>query len=119
MGLGWKSSYGSGKGRDTISSGIEGAWTANPIQWDNGYYEQLLGYEWELTKSPAGAYQWTAVDLSEEQMAPDAEDSSIKVKTMMTTADMALRVDPEYEKISRRFYENMEEFQDAFARAWA
>lgn len=118
MGLGWKSSYGSGKGRDTISSGIEGAWTANPIQWDNGYYEQLLGYEWELTKSPAGAYQWTAVDLSEGQMAPDAEDSSIKVKTMMTTADMALRVDPEYEKISRRFYENMEEFQDAFARAW-
>ncbi|MFC4713680.1 catalase/peroxidase HPI [Planococcus dechangensis] len=118
QGLGWKSSHGSGKGRDTISSGIEGAWTANPIQWDNGYYEQLLGYEWELTKSPAGAYQWTAVDLSEEQMAPDAEDSSIKVKTMMTTADMALRVDPEYEKISRRFYENMEEFQDAFARAW-
>jgi catalase-peroxidase len=94
QGLGWKSSHGSGKGRDTISSGIEGAWTANPIQWDNGYYEQLLGYEWELTKSPAGAYQWTAVDLSEEQMAPDAEDSSIKVKTMMTTADMALRVDP-------------------------
>lgn len=118
MGIGWKSSHGSGKGRDTISSGIEGAWTANPTQWDNGYYEQLLGYEWELTKSPAGAYQWTAVDLSEGQMAPDAEDSSIKVKTMMTTADMALRVDPDYEKISRRFYENMDEFQDAFARAW-
>lgn len=118
MGIGWKSTYGSGKGRDTISSGIEGAWTANPTQWDNGYYEQLLGYEWELTKSPAGAYQWTAVDLSEGQMAPDAEDASIKVKTMMTTADMALRVDPDYEKISRRFYENMDEFQDAFARAW-
>lgn len=118
MGLGWKSSYGSGKGRDTISSGIEGAWTANPTQWDNGYYEQLFEYEWELTKSPAGAYQWTAKDLSEHQMAPDAEDSSIKVKTMMTTADMALRMDPEYEKISRRYYENMEEFQDAFARAW-
>ncbi|QMT17429.1 catalase/peroxidase HPI [Planococcus maritimus] len=118
MGIGWKSTYGSGKGRDTISSGIEGAWTANPTQWDNGYYEQLLGYEWELTKSPAGAYQWTAIDLSEGQMAPDAEDSSIKVKTMMTTADMALRVDPDYEKISRRFYENMDEFQDAFARAW-
>ncbi|WP_142830424.1 catalase/peroxidase HPI [Planococcus soli] len=118
LGMGWKSSYGSGKGRDTISSGIEGAWTANPIQWDNGYYEQLFGYEWELTKSPAGAYQWTAKDLSEEQMAPDAEDSSIKVKTMMTTADMALRMDPAYEKISRRYYENMEEFQDAFARAW-
>ncbi|MDQ0429215.1 catalase-peroxidase [Planomicrobium stackebrandtii] len=118
LGMGWKSTYGSGKGRDTISSGIEGAWTANPIQWDNGYYEQLFGYEWELTKSPAGAYQWTAKDLSEEQMAPDAEDSSIKVKTMMTTADMALRMDPAYEKISRRYYENMEEFQDAFARAW-
>lgn len=118
MGMGWKSSYGSGKGRDTISSGIEGAWTANPIQWDNGYYEQLLGYEWELTKSPAGAYQWTAKDLPEDHMAPDAEDASIKVKTMMTTADMALRMDPEYEKISRRYYENMDEFQDAFARAW-
>ncbi|WP_422124645.1 catalase/peroxidase HPI [Planococcus sp. X10-3] len=118
QGLGWKSSHGSGKGRDTISSGIEGAWTANPTQWDNGFFEQLLGYEWELTKSPAGAYQWTAKDLSEEQMAPDAEDSSIKVKTMMTTADMALRTDPAYEKISRRYYEDMEEFQDAFARAW-
>ncbi|ANU14600.1 Catalase [Planococcus halocryophilus Or1] len=118
QGLGWKSSYGSGKGRDTISSGIEGAWTANPTQWDNGYYEQLFGYEWELTKSPAGAYQWTAIDLSEEQMAPDAEDASIKVKTMMTTADMALRMDPVYEKISRRYYENMDEFADVFARAW-
>lgn len=118
MGMGWKSSYGSGKGRDTISSGIEGAWTANPIQWDNGYYEQLFGYEWELTKSPAGAYQWTAKDLPEDHMAPDAEDPSIKVKTMMTTADLALRMDPAYEKISRRYYENMDEFQDAFARAW-
>lgn len=118
QGLGWKSSHGSGHGRDTISSGIEGAWTANPTQWDNGFFEQLFEYEWELTKSPAGAYQWTAKDLSEHQMAPDAEDSSIKVKTMMTTADMALRMDPAYEKISRRYYENMEEFQDAFARAW-
>jgi len=118
QGLGWKSSYGSGKGRDTISSGVEGAWTANPTQWDNGYYEQLFGYEWELTKSPAGAYQWTAKDLSEEQMAPDAEDASIKVKTMMTTADMALRMDPVYEKISRHYYENMDEFADVFARAW-
>ncbi|AIY06937.1 catalase/hydroperoxidase HPI(I) [Planococcus sp. PAMC 21323] len=118
MGIGWKSSYGSGKGRDTISSGVEGAWTANPTKWDNGYYEQLFGYEWELTKSPAGAYQWTAKDLSEHQMAPDAEDASIKVKTMMTTADMALRMDPVYEKISRRYYENMDEFADAFARAW-
>ncbi|WP_084243471.1 catalase/peroxidase HPI [Planomicrobium okeanokoites] len=118
QGIGWKSTYGSGKGRDTISSGIEGAWTANPTQWDNGFFEQLFGYEWELTKSPAGAYQWTAKDLPEDHMAPDAEDSSIKVKTMMTTADMALRMDPTYEKISRRYYENMEEFQDAFARAW-
>ncbi|ANU26940.1 catalase/peroxidase HPI [Planococcus versutus] len=118
QGIGWKSTYGSGKGRDTISSGIEGAWTANPTQWDNGYYEQLFEYEWELTKSPAGAYQWTAKDLSEHQMAPDAEDASIKVKTMMTTADMALRMDPAYEKISRRYYENMDEFADAFTRAW-
>lgn len=118
QGLGWKSSYGSGHGRDTISSGIEGAWTANPTQWDNGFFEQLFEYEWELTKSPAGAYQWTAKDLPEHHMAPDAEDTSVKVKTMMTTADMALRVDPAYEKISRRYYENMEEFEDAFARAW-
>ncbi|ANU09425.1 catalase/hydroperoxidase HPI(I) [Planococcus antarcticus DSM 14505] len=118
QGIGWKSTYGSGKGRDTISSGVEGAWTANPTKWDNGYYEQLFGYEWELTKSPAGAYQWTAKDLSEHQMAPDAEDASIKVKTMMTTADMALRMDPAYEKISRRYYENIDEFADAFSRAW-
>lgn len=118
QGIGWKSKYGSGKGRDTISSGIEGAWTANPTKWDNGYFEQLFDYEWELTKSPAGAYQWTAKNLPESHMAPDAEDASIKVKTMMTTADMALRMDPSYEKISRRYYENMDEFADAFARAW-
>ena len=118
QGLGWISSHGSGKGSDTISSGIEGAWTSNPTQWDNGFFEQLFEYEWELTKSPAGAYQWTAVGQTEEHMAPDAEDSSTRVKTMMTTADMALRMDPIYEKISRRFYENPEEFADAFARAW-
>ncbi|OLN22432.1 catalase/peroxidase HPI [Domibacillus antri] len=118
QGLGWLSKHGKGKGRDTISSGIEGAWTANPAKWDNGFFEQLLGYEWELTKSPAGAYQWQAIDLPEDHMAPDAEDASIKVKTMMTTADMALRVDPAYEKISRRYYESPEEFADAFARAW-
>ncbi|MDX1770984.1 MAG: catalase/peroxidase HPI [Planococcaceae bacterium] len=118
QGIGWKSTYGSGKGRDTISSGIEGAWTANPTLWDNGYFEQLFDYEWELTKSPAGAYQWTAKNLPDDHMAPDAEDDSIKVKTMMTTADMALRMDPSYEKISRRYYENMNEFADAFARAW-
>jgi catalase-peroxidase len=118
QGLGWLSTHGSGKGRDTITSGIEGAWTANPTQWDNGYFELLFGYEWWLTKSPAGAYQWLAVDPDEKHLAPDAEDPSKRVPTMMTTADMALRFDPVYEKISRRFYENPEEFADAFARAW-
>ncbi|TFD94435.1 catalase/peroxidase HPI [Jeotgalibacillus sp. R-1-5s-1] len=118
QGFGWKSTYKSGKGRDTISSGIEGAWTANPTKWDNGYYDLLFGYEWELTKSPSGAYQWKAVGQTEEHMAPDAEDPSVKVPTMMTTADMALRMDPEYEKISRRFHQNPDEFADAFARAW-
>lgn len=118
MGLGWLSTHGSGKGRDTITSGIEGAWTANPTQWDNGFFELLFGYEWELTKSPAGAHQWVAVNPAEEHLAPDAEDASVRVPTMMTTADMALRVDPAYEKISRRYYENPEEFADTFARAW-
>ncbi|MFC0215728.1 catalase/peroxidase HPI [Paenibacillus chartarius] len=118
QGLGWLSTHGSGKGRDTITSGIEGAWTANPTQWDNGYFEMLFGYEWELTKSPAGAHQWAPVNPAKEHLAPDAEDSSVRVPTMMTTADMALRVDPEYEKISRRFYENPDQFADAFARAW-
>ncbi|HZG16294.1 MAG TPA: catalase/peroxidase HPI [Candidatus Bathyarchaeia archaeon] len=118
MGLGWISTHGSGKGRDTIGSGIEGAWTANPTQWDNGYFELLFGYEWELTKSPAGAHQWVAVNPAEEHLAPDAEDASVRVPTIMTTADLALRVDPVYEKISRRYYENPEEFADAFARAW-
>lgn len=118
MGLGWQSTHGSGKGRDTISSGIEGAWTTNPTQWDNGFFELLFGYEWELTKSPAGAHQWVAVNPADEHLAPDAEDASVRVPTMMTTADMALRMDPAYEKISRRFYENPEEFADAFATAW-
>ena len=118
QGLGWISTHGSGKGRDTITSGIEGAWTANPTQWDNGFFELLFGYEWELTKSPAGAHQWVAINPAENHLAPDAEDSSVRVPTMMTTADMALRIDPTYEKISRRFYENPEEFTDVFARAW-
>ncbi|OLO25609.1 catalase/peroxidase HPI [Alkalihalophilus pseudofirmus] len=118
QGLGWLSTHGSGKGRDTITSGIEGAWTANPTQWDNGYFDLLFKYQWWLTKSPAGAYQWLAVDPDEEDLAPDAEDPSVRVPTMMTTADMALRYDPEYEKISRRFHENPEEFADVFARAW-
>ncbi|WP_372631174.1 catalase/peroxidase HPI [Cohnella sp.] len=118
QGLGWISTHGSGKGRDAITSGIEGAWTANPTQWDNGFFELLFGYEWKLTKSPAGAHQWTPIDPAVEHLAPDAEDPSIRVPTIMTTADMALRVDPAYEKISRRFYENPDEFADAFARAW-
>ncbi len=118
MGLGWISSHGSGKGRDAITSGIEGAWTPNPIQWDMGYFDVLFGYEWELVKSPAGAWQWTPKDLKEEDMAPDAEDASQRKPIIMTTADMAMRMDPIYEPISRHFHENPEEFADAFARAW-
>ena len=118
MGFGWTSSYASGKGRDTITSGFEGAWTANPTQWDNGYFDLLFGYEWELVDTPAGAKVWHAIDPKDEDLAPDAEDPSIKVPTMMTTADMALREDPEYRKISKHFHENPEEFADAFAEAW-
>ena len=118
MGLGWKNTYASGKGRDTITSGIEGAWTANPTKWDNGYFDLLLGYEWELVKSPAGAHQWHAINPKQEDLAPDAQDGSIKVPTMMTTADMAMREDPAYKVISKRFHENPDQFQDAFARAW-
>ena len=118
MGLGWKNSYESGKGGHTITSGIEGAWTANPTQWDNGYFDILFGYEWELVKSPAGAYQWHPINPKDEDMAPDAHDSSKKVTTMMTTADMAMREDPEYRKVSKRFHENPDQFADAFARAW-
>lgn len=118
QGLGWISSHGSGKGSDTITSGIEGAWTANPTQWDNGFFDLLFGYEWELTKSPAGAYQWAAIKPDEKDLAPDAEDASVRVATIMTTADMALRMDPAYEKISRRFHENPEQLADTFARAW-
>ncbi|GGK26958.1 catalase-peroxidase [Caldalkalibacillus thermarum] len=118
QGLGWQSTYGKGKGRDTITSGIEGAWTPTPTQWDNTYFELLFEYDWELTKSPAGAYQWRPVNPKEKHLAPDAEDPSVKVPTMMTTADMALREDPEFAKIARRFYENPDEFADAFARAW-
>ena len=118
MGFGWTSSYVSGKGRDTITSGFEGAWTANPTQWDNGYFDLLFGYEWELVDTPAGAKVWHAIDPKDEDLAPDAEDPSIKVPTMMTTADMALREDPEYRKISKHFHENPDEFADAFAEAW-
>jgi len=118
MGLGWKNAHGSGQGRDSITSGIEGAWTANPTQWDNGYFDLLFGYEWELVKSPAGAHQWHAVNPKEEDLAPDAEDASVRVPTMMTTADMAMREDPIYREISKRFHENPDQFADAFARAW-
>jgi catalase-peroxidase len=118
QGLGWKSSFGSGKGSDAIGSGLEGAWTPNPTQWDNGYFDMLFGYEWELTKSPAGAWQWTPKDVADKDLAPDPEDPSKRVPTIMTTADMAMRMDPIYEPISRRFHENPDEFADAFARAW-
>ena len=118
MGFGWTSSYASGMGRDTITSGFEGAWTANPTQWDNGYFDLLFGYEWELVDTPAGAKVWHAINPRDEDLAPDAEDPSIKVPTMMTTADMALREDPEYRKISKHFHENPDEFADAFAEAW-
>ena len=118
MGFGWISSYASGKGSDTITSGFEGSWTANPTQWDNGYFDLLFGYEWEQATTPAGAIVWHAIDPKDEDLAPDAEDSSKKVPTMMTTADMAMREDPAYNKISKRFHENPDEFADAFARAW-
>lgn len=118
QGLGWLSTYRSGKGSDTITSGIEGAWTPTPTTWDHSYFDLLFGYEWELTKSPAGAYQWKPVQPKDEHLAPDAEDATKKVPTMMTTADLALRMDPAYEKIARRFHQHPEQFADAFARAW-
>ena len=118
QGLGWKSSFGSGKGDDTISSGIEGAWTPNPTQWDMGYFDMLFGYDWDLEKSPAGAWQWVPVNPDDKDLAPAAHDASKKVPTLMTTADMAMRMDPIYGPISKRFHENPEEFADAFARAW-
>ncbi len=118
QGLGWINKLGSGKGVHTTTSGIEGAWKPNPTQWDNGYFDMLLGYEWELTKSPAGAHQWVAKDCKPEHLIPDAHDPSKKHPPMMTTADLSLRVDPVYEKISRRFQQNPQAFADAFARAW-
>ena len=118
MGLGWKNSFGTGKGVHTTSSGIEGAWKPNPTTWDNGYFEMLFGYEWELVKSPAGAKQWLAKDVKEEHMIPDAHDPSKKHRPMMTTADLSLRFDPIYEPIARRFHKDPQAFADAFARAW-
>ncbi|EHQ90520.1 catalase/peroxidase HPI [Desulfosporosinus youngiae] len=118
QGLGWKSSFGSGKGGDTIGSGIEGAWKPNPTQWDMGYLKVLFKYEWELVKSPAGAHQWLAKDVAEEDMVVDAHDPSKRHRPMMTTADLSLRYDPVYAPIARRYLQNPEEFADAFARAW-
>jgi catalase-peroxidase len=118
QGLGWKSSFEIGKGDDTISSGLEGAWTPKPTQWDMGYFDMLFGYDWNLEKSPAGAYQWVPVNPDEKDLAPAAHDSSKRVTTIMTTADLSLRMDPIYKPIAKRFHENPEEFADAFARAW-
>tara|TARA_Y100000296_G_scaffold42666_1_gene49086 strand:- start:2489 stop:4705 length:2217 start_codon:yes stop_codon:yes gene_type:complete len=118
MGFGWLSTHGSGKGRDTITSGLEGAWTPTPTQWDMSYFDVLFGYEWELTKSPAGAHQWAPKNLAEKDHAPDAEDATQRVPIMMSTADMAMREDPAYRKIAEHFHKNPQEFAEAFARAW-
>ncbi len=118
MGLGWTNTHGSGMGQDTITSGLEGAWTTNPIKWDNGYFELLFKYDWELGKSPAGAHQWYAKDQKEEDMAPSAHDPSKKEPTIMATTDIALKTDPSYKKISEHFLNNPDEFADAFAEAW-
>ena len=118
MGLGWANRHGSGKGADATTSGIEGAWKPNPTRWDMGYFDMLFGYEWELIKSPAGAWQWQAKDCREEHMIPDAHRPGIKHPPMMTTADLSLRFDPIYEPISRHFHQNPEAFADAFSRAW-
>ncbi len=118
QGLGWKNSFGTGKGVHTTTSGIEGAWKPNPTRWDNGYFDTLFGYEWQLTKSPAGAHQWVAKNVKPEDMIPDAHDPKKKHTPMMTTADMSLRIDPVYEKIARRFHKDPKAFADAFARAW-
>ncbi|MDR3388935.1 MAG: catalase/peroxidase HPI [Rudaea sp.] len=118
LGLGWKNSFGSGQGEHAITSGLEGAWTPNPTKWDNGYFQTLFGYEWELTKSPAGAHQWKPKGNAGADAVPDAHDPKKRHAPMMTTADLALRMDPAYEKISRSFMANPQEFADAFARAW-
>ena len=118
QGLGWKSTFGSGKGVDTISSGLEGAWTPTPATWDNSYFDTLFGYEWELTKSPAGAHQWTPKNGAGAGTVPDAHDPSKRHAPFMATTDLSLRMDPAYEKISRRFHKNPQEFADAFAKAW-
>ncbi|MCG8649325.1 MAG: catalase-peroxidase, partial [Pirellulales bacterium] len=118
QGLGWRNSYGSGKADDTITSGLEGAWTSDPARWDNGFFENLFGYEWELTTSPAGAHQWRPTDRAADGTVPDAHDPSKRHAPIMLTTDLSLRFDPAYEAISRRFHQNPGEFADAFARAW-
>ena len=118
QGLGWKSAHGSGKGKDTITSGLEGAWTPTPITWDNSFFETLFGHEWELAESPAGAKQWKPKGGAAADAVPDAHDSSVRHAPMMATTDLALREDPTYEKISRRFMENPDELADAFGKAW-
>ena len=118
QGLGWKNTFGSGKGDDTITSGLEVIWTTNPTKWDNGFFDNLFGYEWELTKSPAGAHQWRPTDRAADDTVPDAHDPSKRHAPMMLTTDLSLRLDPVYEPISRRFHEHPDQFADAFARAW-
>ncbi|AAV80951.1 catalase/peroxidase HPI [Idiomarina loihiensis] len=118
QGMGWRNSGGKGVGRDTMSSGIEGAWTTNPTQWDNGYFYLLFNYEWELKKSPAGAWQWEPIDIKEEDKPVDVEDPSIRHNPIMTDADMAMKMDPDYRKIAEKFYKDPEYFADVFARAW-
>ena len=118
MGFGWTNRFGSGRADDTTTSGIEGAWTPNPIRWDNGYFDMLFGYDWDLVKSPAGAWQWVPVGVDDDHKAPKAHDASQRVTTIMTTADMAMRMDPVYREISKRFHNNPEQFAEAFARAW-
>ncbi len=118
MGLGWINSFGNGAGVDTITSGLEGAWTANPIRWDNGYFDLLLGHDWQLTKSPAGAHQWTPVDPAAATLVPDAHDPARRHAPVMSTADMAMKMDPAYAEISARFHADPDAFADAFARAW-
>jgi catalase-peroxidase len=118
QGLGWRNAFGTGKGPHTTTSGLEGAWTATPTQWDNGYFDMLFGFEWELVKSPAGAWIWEPTDKEAARIVPDAHDPNRKVLPAMSTADMAMRMDPAYEKISRRFHANPDQFADAFVRAW-
>ena len=118
QGLGWKNNFNSGHGVDTITSGLEGAWTTTPIKWSNNYFENLFSYNWELTKSPGGAFQWKPANNEGQGSVPDAHDPELKHAPMMLTTDLALREDPAYEKISRRFYENPDQLADSFARAW-